>query len=210
MKPVHTFIAIAALATLAACGTVMPSPPSGFLSDYGALSGGADSPLASRASALVIDPAQVRFEAVTWRVTNPADISPDEREALLTTLHSELQQRVQALPAAPQGRAAVVRAAITRVETVSPLLNGVATLLLIGPLDRGGAAVEIEAVDAQTGQQLAALKLGYFAPLSDLKARFSKMAPAEISARKAATEFAALLQERAPIRKEAAAMLLQR
>ena len=114
--------------------------------------------------------------------------------ALIAQLRRELQQQVQALPASPQGRPAQIRAAVTRLETVSPGLNTLGTLLLIGPLDRGGAAVEIEAVDPQTGRQLAALRLGYFAPLSELKARFSKLAPAEIAVRKAAADFAALLK----------------
>jgi hypothetical protein len=69
----------------------------------------------------------------------------------------------------------------------------VSTLLLSVPLDRGGAAVEIEAVDPQTGRQLAALRWGYFAPLSDITARFSKLAPAEIAVRKAAVDFVSLL-----------------
>jgi hypothetical protein len=88
----------------------------------------------------------------------------------------------------------VLRAAITRIETVSPALNTLSALVLVVPLDRGGAAVEIEAVDPQTGRQLAALTQGYFAPLTELKARFSKLAPAEIAVRKAAADFAALLQ----------------
>jgi hypothetical protein len=113
---------------------------------------------------------------------------------LLAQLRTELQQRVQALPAQPLGRPAVLRAAITRVETVSPALNTLSALLLVVPLDRGGAAVEIEAVDPQTGRQLAALTQGYFAPMSELKARFSRLAPAEIAVRKAAADFVPLLQ----------------
>lgn len=141
-----------------------------------------------------IDPAQVSIAEVVWRVDACPDISDDERDALIAQLQRELHQQVQALPVSPQGRPAQIRAALTRIETVSPGLNTLGTLLLIGPLDRGGAAVEIEAVDAQTGRQLAALRLGYFTPLSDLKARFSKLAPAEIAVRKAAADFAALLK----------------
>jgi hypothetical protein len=146
----------------------------------------------------------VSVDAVAWRVTSSVDISADEREALLAQLRSELQQRVQALPAQPQGRPAVLRAAITRVETVSPTLNALSALLLVVPWDRGGAAVEIEAVDPQTGRQLAALTQGYFAPLSELKARFSKMAPAEIAVRKAAADFAPLMQSASEAEKKTA------
>ena len=198
MKRHRHLIVVAAVASLAACSTVMPTAQSGFLSDYSALAGATDEATASRSSADTIDPARVNVDAVSWRVTGSADISAEEREALLTQLRSELQRHLRTLPAQPLGRPAVLRAAITRVETVSPALNLVSALVLTVPLDRGGAAVEIEAVDPQTRRQLAALTEGYFAPLSELKARFSKMAAADIAVRKAAADFVPLLQP-API-----------
>jgi hypothetical protein len=194
MNRFRHLIAATAVASLAACSTVMPTAQSGFLSDYSALAGASDAASASRASAEPIDPARVSVDAVTWRVTGREDLSTEEREALLTQLRSELQRHLRWLPAQPQGRPAVLRAAITRIETVSPALNALSALLLTVPLDRGGAAVEIEAVDPLTGRQLAALTQGYFAPLSELKARFSKLAPAEIAVRKAAADFVPLLQ----------------
>jgi hypothetical protein len=182
------------VASLAACSTVLPTAHSGFLSDYTALAGGPDAAAASRALADRIDPARVTVDVVAWRVTGSADISTEEREALLALLRSELQQRVQALPAQPQGRPAVLRAAITRVETVSPLLNTLSSLVLTIPLERGGAAMEIEAVDPQTGRQLAALAAGWRAPVTELMVRFSKLAAAEVAIRKAAADFVLLLQ----------------
>ena len=193
MRAVHHLITVAAIACLSACSTVMTTAGSGFLSDYSALTETPDAAFASRPLVQAVDPARVSISEVVWRVDARPDISNDERDALLAELRRELQQRVQQLPTSSQGRPAQIRAAITRVETVSPTLNTVGTLLLVGPLDRGGAAVEIEAVDAQTGRQLAALRLGYFAPLSELKARFSRLAPAEIAVRKAAADFASLL-----------------
>lgn len=193
MNSFRHLIVATAVASLAACSTVMPTAQSGFLSDYTALAQASDEATASRASTDPIDPARVSVDAVTWRVTSSVDISTEQREALLTHLRSELQRQVRALPAQPQGRPAVLRAAITRVEAVSPALNVLSALILTFPLDRGGAAVEIEAVDPQTGRQLAALTQGYFAPLSELKARFSKLAPAEIAVRKAAADFVPLL-----------------
>ncbi len=195
MKSAQTIVAIATIATLSACSTVMTTAQSGYLSDYSALAETPDAASASRAAAQAIDPAQVSISEVVWRVDARSDIGNDERDALLAQLQRELQQGVQALPASPQGRPARIRAAITRVETVSPALNTVSTLLLFAPLDRGGAAVEIEAVDPQTGRQLAALRLGHFAPLTELKARFSKLAPAEIAVRKAAADFVSLLNQ---------------
>ena len=108
-----TASAVVSLASLTACSTVLPTAHSGFLSDYTALAGGPDAASASRAPADRIDPARVTVDAVAWRVTGSADISTDistqDREALLALLRSELQQRVRALPAQPQGRPAVDR-----------------------------------------------------------------------------------------------------
>ncbi len=195
MKSVQTIFAIVVIAGLSACSTVMTTAKNGYLSDYSALAEAPDAASASRAATQAIDPAQVSISEIVWRVDARADINNDERDALLAQLQRELQLGVQALPASPQGRPTRIRAAITRVETVSPALNTVSTLLLFAPLDRGGAAVEIEAVDPQTGRQMAALRLGYFAPLSELKARFSKLAPAEIAVSKAAADFVSLLNQ---------------
>ena len=104
------------------------------------------------------------------------------------------QQRGQALPAQPQGRPAVLRAAITRLETVPPLLNTLSSLVLTIPLERRGAAMEIEAVDPQSGLQLAAMTPGWRAPVTELMVRFSKLAAAEVAIRKAAADFVLLLQ----------------
>jgi Protein of unknown function (DUF3313) len=194
MNTFRFLIAATVVASLAACSTVLPTAHSGFLSDYTALGGGQDSAAASLALADRIDPARVTVDAVAWRVTGSADISTEEREALLALLRSELQQRVAALPAHPLGHPAVLRAAITRVETVSPLLNTLSSLLLTIPLERGGAAMEMEAVDPQTGRQLAALTPGWRAPVTELMVRFSKLAAAEVAIRKAATNFVLLLQ----------------
>jgi hypothetical protein len=74
--------------------------------------------------------------------------------------------------------------------------------LLFVPLDRGGA-VEFEAVDPMTGQQLAAMGSGYFPQMTELKARFSKLVPAEIALKNAAPDFARLLKSADRIEPEA-------
>jgi hypothetical protein len=193
MSPLRTFSISLLVASLAACSTVMPTAQTGFLSDYTGLKAQPEASSAQRAALEPIDPARVTIDAVVWRAKTTTDIGAEEREALLDVLRSELAQRVRAMPPVPNGRPATLRAAVTNIETVSPGLNTVATVLLIGPLDRGGAAVEVEAVDPQTGRQLAAMTQGYFAPLSEFKARFTKLAPAEIALRKAAADFVALL-----------------
>jgi len=171
----------------------MPSSQSGFLSGYGELkSNEAGGPKTKWATA-AIDPAQARIGEIKWMVPARADISSDEQSALITVFRDELQVQLARLPAVPEGRPVVLRAAITRVETVSPALNALSTALLVVPFDRGGAATEIEAVDAETGKHIAAIELGYFAPLSDFFARFNKLAPAEIALRKAAGDFGQIL-----------------
>ena len=193
MRSLLRFLALSSVAMLAACSTVMPAAPSGFLTaNPGRVDSGEDGLSAVRTT-VGIDRSQTAIGAVEWRVDPRADISSEEQAALLEILRAELRSRVQQMPGAPTGRPVVLRAAITKVETVSPALNAVGTLLLIGPLDRGGAATEIEAVDAESGRQLAAIRLGYFAPLTDIGARFSKLAPAEIAVKKAAADFARML-----------------
>jgi hypothetical protein len=193
MHTLHRLLALSSVALLAACSTVMPAAPSGFLTANPGLVDGVEDGLSALRTAVAIDHTQTAIGAVEWRVDPRADISSDEQAALLEVLRAELRSKLQQMDGAPKGRPVVLRAAITRVETVSPVLNAVGTLLLIGPLDRGGAATEIEAVDAESGRQLAAIRLGYFAPLTDIGARFSKLAPAEIAVKKAAADFARML-----------------
>jgi len=203
VNSIRYFTAIACVAIGSACGTVMTAPQTDFLSSYAALTPGPDRDSASRRWATVIDPTRVTISDIDWRADAGADIDEEERRTLLRHLRDDLLESVRTLPQAPLGRPAVLRAAITRVETVSPSLNAVSALLLFAPLDRGGAVVEIEALDSDSGEQLAALRLGYFTPLSEMKVRFSKLAPAQLALRKAATDFGVLLQPPAGARRNA-------
>jgi hypothetical protein len=193
MRTLHRLLALSSLAVLAACSTVMPAAPSGFLHANPGLVDGGEDGLSALRTTVAINRSQAVIGAVEWRADPRADISSDEQAALLEILRAELRSRVQQMDGSPTGRPVVLRAAITKVETVSPALNAVGTLLLIGPLDRGGAATEMEAVDAESGRQLAAIRLGYFAPLTDIGARFHKLAPAEIAVKKAVADFARML-----------------
>lgn len=192
MNLIRRFIIVACVTSLSACA-VMTAPRSGFLSRYTDLTPSSDGSSASIRSDMTVDPMRVAVGDIEWRAAGD-DLSEEERRALLSHLRDELVARVRELPAAPDGRPIVLRAAITRVETVSPSLNAVSALLFVVPLDRGGAAVDVEALDQATGKQVAALTLGHFAPLSELKSRFSKLAPAQLALRKAANEFGALLR----------------
>jgi hypothetical protein len=74
----------------------------------------------------------------------------------------------------------------------------------IPSLERCGAAVEIEAVDPQTGRQLAALTQGWRALLTELMVRFSKLGAAEVAVRQAAADFALLQQSASDAGKQTA------
>jgi Protein of unknown function (DUF3313) len=194
MKLTSHFYVLIACSFLAACGTVMKAEQTSFLSSYAGLTAGADEGQAILRAHSGIDPARVQLGEVILQPGVGVALSPEERNQLAALLRQQLQLRVLEMPKNPTGQAAVLRAAITKVETVSPGLNTVGTLLLIGPLDRGGAAFEIEAVDPINGKQLAAMKLGHYAPITELMARFSKLEPTEIAVRKAAKDFVALLE----------------
>ncbi len=198
MKFTSHFYVLIACSFLAACGTVMKAEQTTFLSSYAGLITGADEGQEILRAHSGIDPARVQLGEVIMQPGVGVALSPEERSQLTALLRQQLQQRVQEMPKNPSGQAVVLRAAITKVETVSPGLNTVGTLLLIGPLDRGGAAFEIEAVDPVNGKQLAAMKLGHYSPLSDLRARFSRLEPTEIAIRKAAKDFVVLLADPGP------------
>jgi hypothetical protein len=171
----------------------MPTADTGFLSSYASLHPAGDGASRQRRTVVLIDPAQLVIEAPQWRA-DPQAISAAERAMLTIRLEHALRGATARLPPAPAARAVRIRAAVTRVVTVSPAFNTVASLMLVGPVDRGGAAVEVEAIDALTGEQLAAINIGYFAPMSELKARFSALAPAALAMDRAAAAFAPLLE----------------
>jgi len=187
--------------SLAACSTVMPAPEPKFLSAKVDAGSGDQASSGERRATVAIDSARAQVGEVAWLAAPETDLTADERDQLVELLRAQLRASISNLPSAPSGRPVVLRAAITRVETVSPALNAVSTLLLVAPWDRGGAAIEIEAVDAETGKQLAALRVGYFAPLSDIKARFIKLGPAEIAIKKAVMDFGVLLLQEPPTAK---------
>ena len=90
----------------------------------------------------------------------------------------------------------VIRSVITRVETVNPALNVLTSVFLTVPLDRGGAAVEIQVLDADTLQPLASMAHAYFVPITEFKARFSALAPAELALNAAAVELSKLMRNK--------------
>jgi hypothetical protein len=180
------------VATLAACST-MQATDTGFLKNRSEMTTSQDGSTAFYRSPAPIDPHQVRSLSVEWAMPINAALSAADRERLISALETAISRETQALPQIAYGHPIVIRAVITRMESVSPALNFLTAALLTVPLDRGGAAVEIEVLDADTRQPLASMAHAHFAPLSEFKARFSALAPAELALNAAAVELAKLL-----------------
>lgn len=194
MKLLPTVAIVSVVLASAGCSTLMPTEKTGFLSSYDGMAFSQDAGSSSVRVPERLNPARITIANVDWRVKAGTNVSAREQERLLTELRSDLQTQISQMPASPEGRGAVLHAAITDIATVSPLLNLALAAAVLLPLDRGGAAVELEAIDVDSNKQIAALSIGYFAPLSDLGARFSRLAPAKIAEQKAAKDFVALLQ----------------
>jgi hypothetical protein len=182
-------------AGLVACSTLQATD-TGFLKNRSEMTTSQDGSTAFYRSATPINPHQVRSLSVDWATYVDGGFSSIEKAQLLSTLESAISREAKALPPMVDGHPVIIRAVITRVESVSPVLNVVAAVLLTVPVDRGGAAVEIEVLDAETRQPLASMAHAHFAPLSEFKARFSKLAPAELALNAAALELARLLRDK--------------
>jgi hypothetical protein len=188
-------ILLVSVASLSACST-MQATDIGFLKNRSEMTRSQDGSTAYFRSQTSVDPHQVRSLSVEWAMPIDAGISETERTRLISTLQAAISRETEALPKNAEGHPVIIRAVITRVESVSPALNVVTAVLLTVPLDRGGAAVEIEVLDADTRQPLASMAHAHFAPLSEFKARFSALAPAELALNAAAVELAKLLRSK--------------
>lgn len=180
------------MVSLAGCST-MQATDTGFLKNRSEMKTSKDGSIAHFRSPTPVDPHQIKSLSVEWAVPIGAELSEAERARLTSALQTAISRETDALPVISGGRPVIIRAVITRVESVSPALNVVTAVLLTVPLDRGGAAVEIEVLDAETRQPLASMAHANFAPMSEFRAKFSKLAPAEFALDAAAIELAKLL-----------------
>jgi len=187
------------LLLLGACSS-MPATQSGFLKNATQLTVSGDGSRALFRSPERINPQQLQDIIVEWVVPPVSDVSSEERVQLMEHLRAAIAAEIKVLPALEGGRPFVIRAAITRVEVVSPALNTVSTVLLFAPLDRGGAAVEIEVLDTQTREPLASLARAEFTPMADFKARFTRLAPVELALQRAAADLADVIRREESLR----------
>ena len=186
---------LVSVAGLAACST-MQATDTGFLENRSAMTTSKDGSTAYYRSPTPVDPHQVRSISVKWAMPVDAMVPETERARLITALKDAIFREAEALPQSVDGRPVVIRAVITRVESVNPALNVLTSVFLTVPLDRGGAAVEIQVLDAESLQPLASMAHAYFVPITEFKARFSALAPAELALNAAAVELSKLLRNK--------------
>jgi len=193
----HAFrlLLLVSVTGLAACST-MQATDTGFLKNRSEMATSKDGSTALYRSSTPVDPHQVRSISVEWATPTESVVPENERARLISTLEAAISRETKSLPQRAGGHPVVIRAVITRVETVNPALNVLTSVFLTVPLDRGGAAVEIQVLDADTLQPLASMAHAYFVPITEFKARFSALAPAELALNAAAFELAKLLREK--------------
>lgn len=152
------FLSAACALGLAACVTPNVAP-SGFLTGYAGLGDSDESGLVristssadvlSAYTTIVIDPPTM----IEARLS--AKDAADVRNALMDALLLELGKD-RMIVAAPSGATLRVRYAIARVDTSNVALNALTTAV-IGAVDYGSLALEVEVVDAASGERRAAM-----------------------------------------------------
>jgi len=180
MKALKNILVAVSLITLAAC-SAMPATQSGFLSQ--------DLTVSQGVNGQHLPP---EFE-ISWQVVGDHGINKKEQEELKALLKHEikmsLEKTVHEQAIKIPTEAIQIRAAITRIEAVSPALNWLTIILLFVPMDHGGAAVELEAVDVRSNKVITQLRFASWTPIIELKAHFTRLAPANLALTAAAHEF---------------------
>ncbi|MDZ4762155.1 MAG: DUF3313 domain-containing protein [Alphaproteobacteria bacterium] len=188
---VRPILALAAIASLAACATPKVAP-SGFLASYDQLR-----PSEETGAVRVQTSAADRTSAYTAVLIEEATLietrlSPQEAEAIRSALSEALAlelARDRVIVVEPGAGALRVRYAIALVETSNVALN-VLTTALIGAVDYGSMALEAEVLDSITGERIAAMTWARGAKLTNVLGAYSSTG----NARALAPEFARRLQ----------------
>lgn len=131
--------------------------------------------------------------SLDWPEGKNIAFSPEEQTEMLTKFTDILRASLNQDGGNANVKRLNVRATITDVDLSSPTLNTLSTVLVFIPLDRGGAAVTIEAFDSESKERLAALFASYNGGLGEFTGHFSKMGHAEWAFEQAAVNFRELL-----------------
>jgi Protein of unknown function (DUF3313) len=149
---INIHVALSASALLCACSTPV-TKPSGFLSDYSALRPSAfENVTLYRAPGF--DPqtygqVQMTPTQVYGASKRLTELAPELQKEILAHTDKEMASRLP-IGVRTGTKALKVSAVVTDVDTPNRALN-VATTLVLGPVTSGGASVEVEVVDGQSG-----------------------------------------------------------
>lgn len=177
---------VALFFSLVAC-TSLPQRQAGFLMDYSILEPSSyDNILIYRA--LDFDPHEynkIQIEPSIMYVAPKqlVDLTPEIQQEILGYVDAQLEKRVRVQSSANLlgKRELRVRAAISEIVTPNRALNVISSLL-IGPITRGSASLEVEVTDASNGQLLMAAtcsERGHV--IADIMAAYSLLGHARIA-----------------------------
>ncbi|MFM7294980.1 MAG: DUF3313 family protein [Burkholderiales bacterium] len=127
-------------------------------------------------------------------------LSADERQELTDELRRQLVTSLKEtykVVETPSGNSHSLRATITDVRTSSVAGNVVSTVLLLLPVDKGGAAVEFE-LKSPSGERVAAMSVAAQGKFVQFSGAFSKLGQAKLVMTDHAKSLAELLQGNVP------------
>ncbi len=158
--------------------------PTGFLSDYSIMEAESNSSLRyvnelalAKYSDFIVDPVEVHFQtgAVAVEQRSKGDLADQDVTELAEYFHDALVKAIAdagcTVACQPGPDVARVRVAITDMEETNVLLAMMIEVRLLTGAGLGGAGMETEIIDSQTGRQLAAyaeIRGGSRAPLTGL------------------------------------------
>ncbi|MBS1156036.1 MAG: hypothetical protein H6R07_1960 [Proteobacteria bacterium] len=136
--------------------------------------------------------ASIEVDEVLWQAGT--EVESEEQQQLCSVLRESLRRDLSPL-AQGSGAKLRIRAQIVDVATVSPALNLATAVLIFLPVERGGAAVLIEALDAESGRGIARFSMAESGGLSDFSGHFSRYGHAEQVLKRAALAFRKILEQ---------------
>ncbi len=186
-------------ASLAACATPKVGP-TGFLNAYEGLRPSEETGavrVSTSAAGLMATYGAIIIDDATML---EARLSPAQseaiRDALAASLHTELG-RDRTIVTTPEAGTLRVRYAIAEVETSNVALNALTTTVL-GAVDYGSLALEVEVTDAVTGERIAAMTWARGAKATNLLGAYSPTGNARALAPDFAKRLAMLISKDMP------------
>jgi hypothetical protein len=161
-------IAVGCMAASAGCGS-RHAKKTGFLSDYSRLEAVSDSslryldkPTLAHYSSFIVDRVKVHFHAGAKAIEKKSEgkLTEQDMADITNYLHSAMVKAVEGagcqVAYRPGPGVARIRTAITDMEETNVVLAAVPQARVLTGAGVGGASMEFEVVDSQTGGQIAA------------------------------------------------------